>query len=165
MDASSPLTRNDAQLHASFAISLLCKELTKLSVALAFQFIEVNKTHGGRVDAVAQSASLEGPVGEDVSKVAVGMRRTYLSLNHTPAHIPALDDVAGLDRLNEARPSRAAVKLVKRGEERLARDDVHVNSGLFVVPILVLERPFGPVLLRESVLFRGESEKASGFRW
>jgi hypothetical protein len=48
------------------------------------------------------------------------------------AQIPLLDDVAVADRLGEARPAGAAVELVDGREQRFARDDVDVKTGLVV---------------------------------
>src|SRR3982750_2499417 len=54
----------------------------------------------------------------------------------------------GTDGRGEPRPAGAAVVLVERREERLARDHVHVQAGLVVVPVLVAERRLGAVVLR-----------------
>ena len=67
-----------------------------------------------------------------------------------------LGDVVRLDRLDEARPAGAGVELVGRGEERLARDHVHVDAGLVVVPELVAERRLGGAALGDVVLLGGE---------
>jgi hypothetical protein len=47
-----------------------------------------------------------------------------------------------------------AVVFLKRGEERLSRNNVHVKSGFVVIPIGVLKRPLGVALLGYAVLFR-----------
>jgi hypothetical protein len=47
-----------------------------------------------------------------------------------------------------------AVVLVDRGEQRLAGHDVNVNTGLLVVPVLVVERWLGAALLGDPVLLR-----------
>ena len=45
--------------------------------------------------------------------------------------------------LGEARPAGAGVELVERAEQRLAGDDVDVDAGLVVVPVLIVERRLG----------------------
>ncbi len=54
----------------------------------------------------------------------------------------------------EARPTRAAVGVVHRSEQRLARGDIHVDAWLLVVPICicVVEWPFRSVTLCHAVL-------------
>ena len=61
---------------------------------------------------------------------------------------------SALDRPGEARPTGAAVELVDRCEQRFAGDDVDVDAGLVVVPVLAGERPLGAVLLRYVILLR-----------
>src|ERR1700730_11844610 len=79
--------------------------------------------------------------------MAVPMRRPDFGADHEMAPIPVLDDVAVIDRLGEARPAGAAVELVDGREQRLARDDVDVKTGLVVIPVLTRERRFGAALL------------------
>ena len=67
-----------------------------------------------------------------------------------------LADVPGVERLGEAGPAGPGIVLVEGAEERLARDDVHVDPGLVVVPVLVVERPLGGITLRHLVLQRRE---------
>src|SRR5262245_25096554 len=57
-----------------------------------------------------------------------------------------------VERLREARPARSRLELVRRREEGLARDDVHVDPLPMLVPVLVVESALGPVLLRDAVL-------------
>src|SRR5256885_8159870 len=84
------------------------------------------------------------------------MRRADLGAYHEEGAVRLLADIAGLERLREAGPPGAGIELVEGAEERLARDDVHVDPGLVVVPVLVVERPLGRVALRHLVLQRRE---------
>src|SRR5665213_2416510 len=66
-------------------------------------------------------------------------------------------DVCRNERLGEARPAGTGVELVSRTEKRLARDDIDINAGLVVVPVLVMKRGFSSGLLRDFELFRRQS--------
>jgi hypothetical protein len=54
----------------------------------------------------------------------------------------------------------AAIELVQRSKQRLARYDVDVYTGLFVVPVGVLKRPLRSVTLGHPVLL-GRKERDS----
>ena len=71
-----------------------------------------------------------------------------------------LHDILWIDRTREARPAGAAVEFVGRQEQRLTRDDVDIEPGLFVVPIGVGERAFGAVVLRHTTLLGRELGRA-----
>jgi hypothetical protein len=62
------------------------------------------------------------------------------------------DDVRGLEGPHETQPSRPAVELIERCEERPAGSDVDVEARLLVVPVFVGEGKLGPVGLRDAVL-------------
>src|SRR5262245_50351119 len=87
-----------------------------------------------------------------MAKMAFAMTGANLSPNQAMAGVGLLDHIFGLDRPGEARPARAAVKLVDRSKQRLARHDIHVNARLFVVPIGVIKRRLCRVTLRHLVL-------------
>src|SRR5215212_462383 len=127
-------------------------EFAKFPIPLALQLIEVDKAQRGRVDAVTHSACLNRAIGEDVPQVAVAVGRTHFGPNHPVARIAALDNVLGIDRLDKARPSGAAFKLVERGKKRLPRHDIYIESGFLIVPVLIREGPLGSVLLSHSIL-------------
>src|SRR5262249_50812603 len=57
----------------------------------------------------------------------------------------------------EAGPAAAGFELVRRGEERLARDDVDIDPGLVVVKIFPGARALGGALLGHPVLLGGEA--------
>src|SRR5437868_5714212 len=65
-------------------------------------------------------------------------------------------NVARLERFREAWPTRSRLVLVERAEKRLAGNDVHVDPGLLIVPVLVTERSFRGVALSDVVLSRRE---------
>ncbi len=68
--------------------------------------------------------------------------------------IVLLDDRARRDRLPEARPSGPRVELLGGAEQRLAGHDVDVDAGGVIVEVLVVERRFGALVLRDFVLHR-----------
>src|SRR5689334_3203035 len=86
----------------------------------------------------------------------VALRRAYLRAAHEERAVLLLMHAAAVDRAREARPAGAGVELVERAEERLAAHDVDVDAGGVVVPVGVVERRLGAVLLRHLVLLGGE---------
>src|ERR1041385_8613929 len=88
--------------------------------------------------------------------MGIGVRRADFGAHHEEGAIRLLADVPGLERFVEAGPAGPGIVLVEGAEERLARDDVHVDPGLVVVPVLVVERPLGGITLRHLVLQRRE---------
>src|SRR5690606_11602701 len=65
-----------------------------------------------------------------------------------------LAHVGRLQRPGEAGPAAMRVELVGRGEQRLARDDVHVDSRTVLMQILAGAGTLGPGLLGHPVLLR-----------
>jgi hypothetical protein len=59
-----------------------------------------------------------------MAKVTVFISGAHLGSSNAVARISVLDHVFRFDRLRKARPTRAAVELVHRSEQRLARDSV-----------------------------------------
>src|SRR5690242_11463797 len=60
------------------------------------------------------------------------------------------------DWLRETRPAATGFEFVRRGEQRLARDDVDVDAGGLVVQQRASTRPFGGALLRHAILLGGQ---------
>jgi hypothetical protein len=96
-----------------------------------------------------------------MAKMAGAMTGANLSPNHGTAGVSLLDQVFRLERRGETRPARAAVKRVNRSEQPLARHDIHANTWLFVVPIVVIKWPFCFVTLRRLLLL-GEKRRKGG---
>src|SRR5262249_40243812 len=124
-----------------------------LAVAFRVELLDGDEAHRGRVHAITLAGG-RGPVVEDVAQMGVGVRRPDLGARIADQEIRARLDVPLLEGLREARPTRARLELVERGEERLSRDHVHVDPGRVVVPVLVGEGPLGPRVLRDVVLGR-----------
>src|SRR5690242_6303445 len=89
-----------------------------------------------------------------MAQVAAAVGGADLGPDHQVPEIPTPDHVTRLDRHREARPAGVAVVLADRGEQRLAGHDIDVEAGLLVVPVLVVERRLGAVLLGDPVLLR-----------
>src|ERR1700759_1332258 len=83
------------------------------------------------VDAVAQSGRLRTVV-EDVAEMAATAPAMHLGAHHAEGAILGLADIA-LDRLVEARPTRAALELGLRGEHR----QVAAGAGEGALAVLV----------------------------
>ena len=82
------------------------------------------------------------------------MTGANFSSSHAVAIVSFLDHVLRFEWLGEARPTRAAIKLVNRSKQRLAGHDVNVNTWFFVIPIGILKGSFRPITLRHTVLLR-----------
>src|SRR5258708_1231856 len=59
--------------------------------------------------------------------------------------VAVLEGFRLVDRLEKARPAAAGLELVLARKKRLAADDVHIDAGLVIVPILILKRPLRAV--------------------
>src|SRR5581483_10878025 len=92
----------------------------------------------------------------DVPQVRVRVLRTDLGAHHEELAIRPGDDVLGGERFGEARPAGAGVELVERAEQWLAGDDVDVDAGLMIVPVLVPERRLGAIVLGDLELHGSE---------
>src|SRR6185295_5035703 len=116
----------------------------------------VHEPQRRRVDAVAQAAAIARTIVEDMSQMAVAVRRAYLGADHAMRIVVELLYVGGLDRLREAWPARAGVIFIRRREERLARHDVDVDAGLLVVEQRARPGHLRPALLGDAKLLRGK---------
>ena len=59
----------------------------------------------GRVDAIAEAASIRWAIGKNVTEMAVAMRRSNLGAGHAKGVVLQLVDVGGLDRLGKTWPT------------------------------------------------------------
>ena len=97
-------------------------------------------------------AGRSGAVIKDVAEMRIACFAANLSALHSVGRIPLFHH--GLRRygLGETGPARAAVELVQRTEERFARDNIDVNSGLVIVPVSVVKRSFRAAFSRDVIL-------------
>jgi hypothetical protein len=70
--------------------------------------------------------------------------------------VPQFVDICRYDRLGEAWPAGAGIKLVGRSEQRFAGNDVDIDARLFVVVIFPRERALSTTLLGYPILRRGK---------
>src|SRR5262245_18378123 len=103
------------------------------AVALRFHAIAGDEPERRRIDAVAQAAAILRTFVENMTEVAVAEFRAYLRANHAVARVGQLLHMGMLDRLGETGPAAPGLELVRGGEERLAGDDIDIDTGLLVV--------------------------------
>src|SRR5258705_2336117 len=122
-------------------------------VTFAFQFIHRNEAQRCGVDAIAKAAGPLWTIIEDVSQVTITMNRSYFCAAHTVGAVWPLGDVLCLNWFRETGPTAITVELVEGGEQRLAGHYVHVDSGLIMVPISILEGALSSILLSHRQVF------------
>jgi hypothetical protein len=83
-----------------------------IAITFGLHVIAVNEAQRSRVDAVAQTTTVSGTIGEHMSQMAVSMSRANLGANHTVTGITQLIDIQRLDRLSETGPSTTRLELI-----------------------------------------------------
>jgi len=96
------------------------------------------------------------PVVKNVAEMTIAMRGAYFRARHAVPSVAYFDDVGRLDRLGEARPAAAGIKLVSRGEQWFARDNVDVDPGRPSVQVKAGSGVLGGSLLSYAILHRGQ---------
>lgn len=138
------------------AIKLLVRLATAeqgqvLSVAFLFQALGGDEAQRSRVHAKAQAGGSRAVI-EDMAQVGIRMLRTHLGARQDELEIGARGDVLRFQRPGEAWPARARVIFIQRAEQRLAGYHVHIDAGVLVVPILVVEGRLGAFVLCDLIL-------------
>src|ERR1700756_2317424 len=87
-----------------------------------------------------------------MTEVTVTVRGADLSALHPVRRIEKLDHVFRNQGFRETRPSGVTVEFILRSKQGLARNNVHIYSRLFIVPVFVLERALRAALLRNPIL-------------
>jgi len=125
--------------------------------AVAFRFHPIARDEPKRsgIYAVAQTAKILWTVVEDMSEMAVAELRRHLCTNHAMACVGQLLNVGMLDGFGETRPTAPRFELVRGREQWLARDDVDIDAGLFVVEKRTRAGGLRAALLSDAVLLRG----------
>jgi hypothetical protein len=77
-----------------------------------------------------------------MTEMTVGVRRANLGSDQAMRYVSQLLDIQGFDGLRKTRPTTARLVLIGGGEQRLARYDIDVDPGLFIVQIFSAPRPF-----------------------
>ena len=116
---------------------MVSDEIHIIPVALFFHLLIRDEAKSRAVDTVPQSAPVDGAVVEDMAKVAVSRPASDFRPFHVMALIFQFLYRKGFDRPREAGPAASGVKLIRGGEERFPRNDVHVQSALEMIEILI----------------------------
>src|SRR5438067_2992184 len=108
-----------------------------------------------RVDAIAQAGRVRA-VREEVAQMSAAMAARDLGPPHPERIVFLRRDVALLDDVVEARPTRPRFELRPRIEERFVAHDAAIRSLAMVVPVRAGKRRLGARLLGYRVLDRAE---------
>src|SRR5215831_3025812 len=110
---------------------------------------ELHEAQGDGVNAISEPGRL-GPVIEEISEVRVTTTTRYFTFRVTVAR-HAVSYVLLGDRLPEARPTGARIKLDRGCEQRGAAAHAPEHPAVVEVPVGAGECPFGAVLTRDLV--------------
>ncbi len=114
------------------------------------------------IHAIAQ-AGWAGPVVEDVTKMrAAGCAQSF-GADHSVGTVDVGGDRVVGQRIEETRPSRAAVELGVAAEQFGIAHDAVVGAIVVTVPVLAGEGPFGGAALGHLELLRAEALAQSFF--
>src|ERR1043165_4159735 len=91
-------------------------------------------------------------VVKDVAEVGIGGFGAHFGPLHKGGSVGFLGDLVFLDWLGKAWPAGAGIEFIQRTEQRFAGNNIHINTGLMIVPICVLERRFRAALLGDAKL-------------
>src|SRR5439155_11592011 len=91
-----------------------------------------------------------------MAEMGIASRSADFGPIHSQGAIGFLDDFFFRDWFGETRPAAAAVEFIERSEERFTGHNINVNTRRVIVPIGIVERRFGPTLLRDVILLRRE---------
>ncbi|MNV67249.1 hypothetical protein D3C71_1600410 [compost metagenome] len=89
-----------------------------------------------------------------MAEMRVGFPAPDLGTDHHVAEVRLLLDGIFAERTGEARPAAAGIVFVSGTEQRLAGDDIHIDSVAVVIPELVVEGRFRRAVLRDLILQR-----------
>src|SRR4029077_7264590 len=109
----------------------------------------------GRVNAIALAGRGRAVV-KNVTQMRVALAAADFGPFHAERAIRFLGNVLVVDWLGKAGPAAAAVEFIERREKRLPADNIDINSGAMIIPILVAKRRFGAALLGHVILLRRE---------
>ena len=111
-----------------------------------------NVSERSAVDAVPNAIRRFRGVLKHMSKMRIACAASYLGSHHSMGGVHQLYNGRLLDRLGECGPAAAAFKLVGGREQRLAGNDVHINTLLKLIPEFVSERILRTAFLRDIIL-------------
>src|SRR5438270_4409714 len=127
-----------------------------MAVTFFFQLFDGNEAKRSGVDAITHPALISWAVVEEMAEMRIAVAAADFGAFHSERAVRFFGDVALRDRLGETGPAAPAVELIERCEKRFATDNIDINAGPMIVPILISKRRFGPALLSDAILFRRE---------
>src|SRR5262245_7438151 len=130
---------------------LRLKEREIFAVALFPQFLHRNKAKRGGVHTEPLTGRGRAVI-KDVAEMGIARFPPDLGALHPVRSIALFRHAVWLNRLREARPTRAAIEFVERAEQRCARDDVDIDSRVVIVPVGVVKRSFRAAFTRHLIL-------------
>src|SRR5574344_168210 len=107
---------------------LLLYGLNPAAIALCVHITQRHKPQAGAVDAIAFAATVTRAIGENMPQVRVCMPAAYFNAVHVVAGVDMFGDHAAGDGPYKAGPATAGIVLVGRAEQRLAADNVHIQT-------------------------------------
>ena len=122
-----------------------------------------DRAQGGAVDAVAHAVGGLRVAGEHVAQVRIPGQTSDLGAVHPMAVVWELHHSGLLDGLGKGGPAAAALKLVRRGEQGLAGDHIHIDTLFESIPEFVGKGALRAALLGDVILLGGQFVP-NGFR-
>ena len=132
--------------------TLFLKQIQKISVAFGLHPGVGDKAQRGAVDAVAHAVGGLRVPAEHMPQVRIPSPASHLSTMHSEAIVRALHYGGGFDGSGKGRPATTAHKFIRRGEQRLTGNHIHVDALFKLIPKFIVKRPFCPSLLSDTVL-------------
>src|SRR5262245_20019073 len=155
MRSCTPQKQPPARTARSSVIGIL--HLVQVSpITLGLHIVAMDEPQRGRVDAIAQSPAVAWPVGKHVPEMAVAVRRAHLGARHAVRGVPEFVDLVRFNGLGEARPAGSGFELIGGCEQRLAGDNIDVDTRFLIIQIFPASGGLRAVLLRYAILLLRE---------
>ena len=127
------------------------EERQKLRIPFGMQTFQRHETQGRGVNRITPPSGGRAIV-EDVTKMGITSHRANFDALHLERVVRLFHNHIGTDRFGEAGTAQLAIEFVERGKERFACNEIDVEAGAEIIPILILKRSLAPVLAHDVVL-------------
>lgn len=124
----------------------------QVSVAFLLHILPEDEAQSRAVDAITQAAQLSWTIREHMAQMHVTGMTPRLCADHAVREIPLFTKDVRIDGLCEAGPTAAGFEFIRRGKERLAGGDNHIDAGPEGLVKRILKGPLHGVFLRNLVL-------------
>src|SRR2546421_10050546 len=124
-----------------------------MAVTFFFQLFDRNEAKRRGVDAITHAALVRRAVVENMTEMGIAFAAADFGAFHSERAIRFFGHIFFFNRFGETGPAAAAIEFIERREERFAADNVDINTGPMIVPILVAKWRLGPALLSDTILF------------